>query len=113
MTYDRAAYKRRNVVECSFNVLKQWRSLATRYDKLALTYRSAVVLHAVPDLEHGNHRESIRRHALGPSGLRRAGDQSLPPAAGRLQHHDRLLVPDRRPGPLGPENLSEASIGRS
>ncbi|RAX49100.1 IS5/IS1182 family transposase, partial [Arthrobacter sp. AQ5-05] len=25
----------------------QWRSLATRYDKLALTYRSAVVLHAV------------------------------------------------------------------
>lgn len=47
MTYDREAYKRRNVVECSFNTLKQWRSLATRYDKLALTYRSAVVLHAV------------------------------------------------------------------
>ena len=47
VTYDRDAYKRRNVVECSFNALKQWRSLATRYDKLALTYRSAVVLHAV------------------------------------------------------------------
>lgn len=47
VTYDREAYKRRNVVECSFNTLKQWRSLATRYDKLALTYRSAVVLHAV------------------------------------------------------------------
>ena len=47
VTYDRDAYRRRNVVECSFNVLKQWRSLATRYDKLALTYRSAIVLHAV------------------------------------------------------------------
>lgn len=40
-------YKRRNVVECSFNTLKHWRSLATRYGKLALTYGSATVLHAV------------------------------------------------------------------
>lgn len=47
VTYDKEAYKRRNVVECSFNTLKQWRSLATRYDKLALTYRAAVVLQAV------------------------------------------------------------------
>lgn len=47
VTYDKDAYKRRNVVERSFNTLKQWRSLATRYDKLALTYRSAAVLHAV------------------------------------------------------------------
>ncbi len=47
LTYDKDAYKRRNVVERSFNTLKQWRSLATRYDKLALTYRSAAVLHAV------------------------------------------------------------------
>ena len=46
MTYDREAYMRRNVVECSFNTLKQWRALATRYDKLALTYRSAILLHA-------------------------------------------------------------------
>lgn len=46
-TYDKEAYKRRNVVECSFNTLKQWRSLARRYDKLALTDRSAIVLHAV------------------------------------------------------------------
>lgn len=47
VTYDKKAYKRRNVVERSFNTLKQWRSLATRYDKLALTYRSAPVLQAV------------------------------------------------------------------
>ena len=45
--YDKEAYKRRNVVERCFNTLKQWRSLATRYDKLALTYRSATVLQAV------------------------------------------------------------------
>ena len=47
VTYDREAYKRRNAVERSFNTLKQWRSLATRYDKLALTYRAAAVLQAV------------------------------------------------------------------
>lgn len=47
VSYDRATYKRRNVVERSFNTLKQWRSLATRYDKLALTYRSAAALQTV------------------------------------------------------------------
>lgn len=47
VSYDQKAYKRRHVVECSFNSLKQWRSLATRYDKLAVTYRAAVVMHAV------------------------------------------------------------------
>lgn len=47
VTYDKESYKQRNMVECSFNALKHWRSLATRYDKLALTYRAAVVLHAV------------------------------------------------------------------
>ncbi|MGO3151562.1 MAG: IS5 family transposase [Galactobacter sp.] len=41
------AYKGRNVVERSCSFLKQWRGLATRYDKLATTYRSAVTLHAV------------------------------------------------------------------
>ena len=45
--FDTEAYKGRNVVERSFNVLKQWRGLATRYDKLALTYRGGVVLAAI------------------------------------------------------------------
>lgn len=45
--YDTEAYTRRNVVERSFNTFKQWRSLATRYDKLALTYRGGVVLRAI------------------------------------------------------------------
>jgi putative transposase len=37
--FDEIAYKGRNVVERSFNDHKQWRGLATRYDKLAVTYR--------------------------------------------------------------------------
>ncbi len=45
--YDTEAYKQRNVVERSFNVFKQWRGLATEYDKLALTYRGGVVLGAI------------------------------------------------------------------
>jgi transposase len=45
--YDRELYKKRNVVEGSFALLKQWRGLATRYDKHALIYRGAVVLAAV------------------------------------------------------------------
>lgn len=40
-------YRGRNVVERSFNVFKQWRGLATRYDKLAITYRGGVVLRAI------------------------------------------------------------------
>ena len=44
---DREIYKRRNVVERSFNDIKQWRGIATRYDKLAITYRGGVVLWAI------------------------------------------------------------------
>jgi len=43
---DTTAYRRRNVVERHSALTKQWRGLATRYDKLAITYRAAVVLAA-------------------------------------------------------------------
>lgn len=43
---DTTAYKGRNVVERSFGMNKQWRAIATRYDKLAITYRATAVLHA-------------------------------------------------------------------
>lgn len=43
---DEIRYKQRNLVERSFALLKQWRGLATRYDKLAIVYRAAVVLNA-------------------------------------------------------------------
>ena len=45
--FDAATYKGRNVVERSFNDHKQWRGLATRYDKLATVYRGGVVLRAI------------------------------------------------------------------
>ena len=44
---DAAAYKGRNVIERSFNDHKQWRGIATRYDRLATVYRGAVVLRAI------------------------------------------------------------------
>jgi putative transposase len=46
-TFDKEDYKGRNVVERNFNIFKQWRALATRYDKLALTYRRGAVLPAI------------------------------------------------------------------
>lgn len=45
--YDKSAYKGRNVVERAFNAVKNWRALATRYDKYALTYRGGVILAAI------------------------------------------------------------------
>jgi transposase len=45
--FDAKAYKGRNVIERSFNDHKQWRGIATRYDKLAAVYRGAVVLRAI------------------------------------------------------------------
>lgn len=46
-TFDPHTYRGRNVVERSFNDHKQWRGIATRYDKLATVYRGAVVLRAI------------------------------------------------------------------
>ena len=65
MTYDREAYKRRNVVECSFNALKQWRSLATRV-RLArpdLPIRNRPARRV--DLERSKGGFPIRIHVLG------------------------------------------------
>lgn len=45
--FDAGVYRNRNVVERSFAYVKQWRGLATRYDKLAITYRAAVVISAI------------------------------------------------------------------
>lgn len=45
--FDAQDYKGRNVIERGFNTTKQWRGLATRYDKLATVYRAAAVLRAV------------------------------------------------------------------
>ena len=56
VTFDPAAYKRRNQVERGFNRRKHWRGLATRYDKLAANYQATIDLvetldwlRAIPD----------------------------------------------------------------
>jgi transposase len=43
-TFDTVAYRRRNVVERCFNQLKQFRAIATRYDKTALSYQAMIDL---------------------------------------------------------------------
>jgi len=42
--FDADLYGLRNIVERGFNRLKQWRGVATRYDKYALTYLGGVLL---------------------------------------------------------------------
>lgn len=47
LAFDQGVYKRRNVVERCMNRLKQWRAVATRYDKRAVNYRAMVVIAAL------------------------------------------------------------------
>lgn len=47
VSYDLEDYKQRNIIERAFNRLKQWRGLATRYDKYAVVYRGGVVLASI------------------------------------------------------------------
>jgi transposase len=52
VSYDVSDYRNRNVVERFFNRIKNWRALATRYDKHALTYRGGLILAAILDWLH-------------------------------------------------------------
>jgi transposase len=45
--YDADAYRDRNLIERAFCRLKDWRRIATRYDKLAINFASAVAIAAV------------------------------------------------------------------
>ena len=45
--YDRQLYKERNHVERLFNKLKNWRRIATRYDKTACSFTAFVTLAAI------------------------------------------------------------------
>ncbi len=45
--FDRAAYRERNVVERLINRLKQWRRIATRYEKRAANYRAMLTVAAI------------------------------------------------------------------
>ncbi len=44
--FDRRAYRLRNVIERTFSRLKDWRRVATRYDKLARNFLAAVAIAA-------------------------------------------------------------------
>ena len=62
---DTAAYRDRNVVERSFARIKQWRGLATRYDKLAITYRAGAVLNAI--ITWTNELGGTAKRRIGPA----------------------------------------------
>lgn len=47
LAFDVQSYRRRHVIERCINKLKQWRGIATRYEKRALNYRAMVVLAAI------------------------------------------------------------------
>ena len=42
--FDSDIYKQRNTIERSFSRSKQWRGIATRYDKYAVTYLGGFLL---------------------------------------------------------------------
>src|SRR5690606_9590644 len=44
--YDKRRYKRRNRIEIMFGRLKDWRRVATRYDRCPMTFVSAIALAA-------------------------------------------------------------------
>lgn len=44
--YDKEAYRERHLIECFFNRLKQFRRVATRYEKLACNFLSIINLAA-------------------------------------------------------------------
>ena len=44
---DREAYRRRNLIERMFCRMKDWRRIATRYDRLARNYLSVLALVAI------------------------------------------------------------------
>lgn len=45
--FDERAYRRRNLIERTFCRLKDWRRIATRYDKLATNFKAAILIAAI------------------------------------------------------------------
>ena len=50
--FDKRRYRRRNRIKIMFGRLKDWRTVATRYDKCAKTFLSAVALAATVMFGH-------------------------------------------------------------
>jgi transposase len=47
ITYSKTKYKKRNLIERCFNKLKQFRHVATRYDRSALNYLAMIKIACV------------------------------------------------------------------
>lgn len=47
IAYDRHLYKERHVVECFIGKLKDFRRIATRYDKTLLSFQALILLAAI------------------------------------------------------------------
>ena len=45
--YDKHMYKERHLIECFFNKIKQYRRVATRYEKLSNNFRAMVLLDSI------------------------------------------------------------------
>ena len=45
--FDKTLYKARNTIERAFSHIKDWRRVATRYDKLARNFQATVALAAI------------------------------------------------------------------
>jgi transposase len=84
--FDRDLYKARNVVERCFNRLKQFRAIATCFDKLAARYRTGLHLATlILWLREPRQPDGVPRH--GSAGLRACCSGRFGPAG--------YLVPDR------------------
>lgn len=87
-SFDPVAYAQRNTVERGFNLLEQWRAVATRYDKYALTYLLACT---ISHLRRKPHKFSDT--AAADDGLRRlraaTGGREAWLDIGRRMHRER------------------------
>jgi transposase len=45
--YGKQLYRQRNIIERAFNQLKQWRRVATRYDRCDATFAATLILAAI------------------------------------------------------------------
>ena len=47
VAFDKGRYKARNTIERAFSHIKDWRRIATRYDKLARNFHASVAIAAI------------------------------------------------------------------
>ena len=110
--FDAALYGLRNTVERGFNRLKQWRGVATRYDKYALTYLGGVLLVAafvVPHLHLGIVTPLINARRDAYSVRRHRADLRVVERPRRVGHHPGRRHRHRR-GAVGPDRGAAAAV---